>query len=306
MATRVVISLNADGTVTLRCEAAAFFAHADEIRRLLEGPAEPAAPVTPPAVRPAPSAPETTPAEVQQGPEETEEVRALWARLFPPDGPPRRDLSRRAEQVLAATWHLTCQRGFPACGAADVERILALMEPGAPRAGGALVHLARLGWVERVRRGRYSLTRRAQDRMAGLLEEAPHERKRRRPRRRPAAEPTPLPDLSGLSRFLREVPTTRKWRRVLLVAYFLRAHCGVEEFDQRLIAGCFRRLRGMPAPGSLPALISQVLHKRHGLLERGSARGQYRLSEAALEELRQDPRVAEADAARGAPMARTG
>ena len=34
---------------------------------------------------------------------------------------------------------------------------------------------------------------------------------------------------------MREVPANRKWRRVLLLAYFLREHCDVEEFDQRLI-----------------------------------------------------------------------
>lgn len=294
MASRVVFSLNADGTVTLRCEAAAFFAHADEIRRLLEAPAAPAAP-EPSAAAPVSDEPPAA--------AELEQVRALWARLFPAEGPPRRELSRRAEQVLAAAWHLTCQRGFPSCGAADVERILTALEPGAPRAGGTLVHLARLGWVERVRRGRYVLTRRALDRIGGLMEEAPTP-STRRARRRPAADPVPVPDLSGLSRFLRDVPTTRKWRRVLLVAYFLKAHCGVEEFDQRLIAACFRRLRGQPVPGSLPATISQVLHKRHGLLERARGRGRYRLSEAALEELRRDPRVGEAD--RGAPMARTG
>jgi hypothetical protein len=308
MGTRLVFSLNADGTVTLRCEAAAFFAHADELRRLLDAPdaisAVPSGASDDPALGPPGS---REPALEPALPPEAEraELQALWGRLFPADGRPRRDLSRRSEEVLAAAWYITCKRGFPACGAADVERVLALLAPGGPtRAGGALVHLARSGWVERVRRGRYALARRAQDRVEGLLREPA--RGARRPRRRVAADPVPLPDLSGLSRFLRDVPTSRKWRRVLLVAYFLRTHCRVEEFDQRLIAACFRRLRGQPAPGSLAALISQVLHKRHGLLERGTGRGRYRLSSRALEELRGDSRVAEADASRGAPMSRTG
>jgi hypothetical protein len=90
---------------------------------------------------------------------------------------------------------------------------------------------------------------------------------------------------------------------VLLVAYFLSVHCGVEEFDQRLVAACFRRLRGQEPPGSLPALISQVLTKRRGWLERGTGRGRYRISAAGVAELKKDPRVAEADQK---PMARTG
>lgn len=284
MPTRLSFTLDPDGTVTLRCDAAAFFAHVDELTRLLGG--ETGSPV--------------------QAAQDGQALRASVGRLVAsPDGAPRPGLSRRGEEVLVAAWHLT-RRGLPAFRAPDLVAALQAAGMGSSRVGAALVQLARVGWVERVRRGRYVLTPRARERLDGLLQEPREPRARRRRPRRRAPPATPLPDLSGLARFLRDVPTSRKWRRVLLVAYFLQVHCGLPEVDQRLVAACFRRVRGQPAPGSLAAVISQVLYKRRGLLERGTRRGSYRLTPAALEELRLDPRLAEADAARPPGMARTG
>jgi hypothetical protein len=267
--------LNDDGTVTFRCDATAFFAHADVIRRLLTGDDEEA-----PAPAPARDA-------------EHGGVTKLWSRVFSESHGSSRDLSRHNTEILAAGYYLTKLRGFEAFTRqqlADVYQALpSAARPQRPTKTPHLVHLARKGWLERVRRGSYRLSQRGQDRIESLRQLGP----RPLPRPKPA---TQLPTLTGLSRFMREVPANRKWRRVLLVAYFLHEHCGVEEFDQRLIAACFQRLRGHDVPGSLPALISQVLHKRHGLVERGSRRGNYRLTSQALDELRRNPRVAEANA----------
>lgn len=271
MTRRLALSVNHDGTVTLRCDADAFFAHADEIRRLLSGAGGPKAAALDEA-------------------SEAEQARAFFAALLPPGGRrPGRDLSAHGTAALAAGYYLTRVRGAQAFTRADVERVLA--PSGAAVAGTTLTHLCRRGWLVRARRGAYTLSGRATERVEGLRKQA------RRPPRvaaRPAAPAAPR--TPGLSRFLREVPASRKWRRVLLVAYFLREHCGVAEFDQGLLRAAFRRARGVDAPGSLGGLISQVLCRRHGLLERGAARGTYRLTERALVELRANPRVAHADA----------
>lgn len=279
-----MFSLNDDGTVTFRCDAGAFFRNADAIRRLLIGDDDVAASTAASTAAPA-SAPAPAPAESD------ERFLTLWRRVASERS---RDLSAHNTGLLAAGYYLTRMRGFEAFTRQDVNDVFASL-PDTDRPERAaktphLVHLARNGWLERVRRGAYRLSQRGRDRIASLNHLAP----RPLPRRRAA---TRLPDLTGLSRFMREVPANRKWRRVLLLAYFLREHCDVEEFDQRLIGACFQRLRGHDVPGSLPALISQVLHKRHGLVERGSRRGRYRLTAAAVDDLRRNPRVAEANAA---------
>lgn len=271
MQPRLALSLNDDGTVTLRCDADAFFAHADEIRRLLSGGEDP-------------------------GDDDPAQVTTFWAGVFP-GGAPRgsRDLSADGTAALAAGYYLTRLRGLEAFTRSDLARVLAAA--GRPDDLPALPHLARRGWLERARRGAYGLTRKAIARVESLRNLA------RRPARTAAAQP-PAPRTSGLSRFLREVPAVRKWRRVLLVAYFLREHCGVAELDQDLLRAAFRRARGVEAPGSLGGLMSQVLCKRHGLLERGARRGSYRLTAKALEDLANDPRVARADAVHRAQAAR--
>jgi hypothetical protein len=269
---RLAFSLNDDGTVTLRCDADAFFAHANTIRRLLTG---------------------ATPDEEQAeaGALEPSEIEALWQRLFPVGVPTRgEDISRRGLGILAAGYYLTQERGFQAFTRSDVQQVLDARggEPQQIKAG-TLVHLAKRGWLERVRRGAYRLARRAVDRLETL----------QRRDQQPSALPPPrarLPRLSGLSRFLREVPTSRKWRRVLLVIYFLQEHCGVEELDHHMVAAVFQRLRGVDAPGSLSALMSQTLARRHGLLEKAGGRGNYRLTPRAMEDLRKSPRIAKADA----------
>jgi len=318
---RLVFSLNDDGTVTLRCDADRFFANANEIRRLLSGgedvedeASEPpgAAVAGSPVAAAAPETDDAAPAEAPDGDTERgdaldlDELAPFWSRVFPEAGEPRsRDLTRASAEVLAAGYYLTQERGFEAFTRADVARVFAALPDAAEERrtvkSGTLGHLAKKGWLERVRRGCYQLGRRGVDRIASLAEIAP------RPLPKGSRPAAALPSLNGLSRFLREVPANRKWRRVLLVAYFLQEHCGIEEFDQRLIAACFQRLRGVDAPGSLPSLISQVLYKRRGLLERGSRRGVYQLSPLVLEELRHDPRVADANAFhRAQQMRRTG
>ncbi|MCO5171396.1 MAG: hypothetical protein M9894_34265 [Planctomycetes bacterium] len=278
MQPRLALSLNDDGTVTLRCDADAFFAHADEIRRLLSGGGAPAG--------------------GEERDEDPAQVAAFWSAVFP-GGATRgsRDLSAAGTAALVAGYYLTRVRGLEAFTHADLSRVLGAA--GRPERPPALPHLARRGWLERARRGAYALSRRAVGRVESLRDLA------RRPGRPTAAQP-PAPRTSGLSRFLREVPAVRKWRRVLLVAYFLREHCGVAELDQDLLRAAFRRARGVEAPGSLGGLMSQVLCKRHGLLERGTRRGSYRLTARALEELGKDPRVARADALHRAQAAREG
>ena len=276
---RLAFSLNDDGTVTLRCDADAFFAHANKIRGLLAGRgAEPAA-------------------------EDDERLAEFWSTVVPAERRKRsRDLSVRGGEVLAACFYLTRERGFDAVTRGDLERVLerAGAERGLGR--GTLGHLGRRGWLDRVGRGVYRLSQRGIDRVESW--------------RRLAARPTPaprnepvLPSIIGLSRFLREVAAARQWRRVLLVAYFLREHCGTEEFDRRLLEACFKRIRGVDAPGSLAAILSQELCKRRKLVERGSRRGTFRLTAAAVEELARTPRVAQADAlhrAHQAVVAKTG
>ncbi len=292
---RLAFSLNDDGTVTLRCDADAFFAHANQIRRLLTG-----AEGEEDEVRSEARAPER--ALEPREPGDRGDLQAFWAGTFPASGPAgRRDLSPAATAVLAAGFYLMRERGFDAFSRADLDEVLGALEPARAVSSGTLVHLAKRGWLERARRGVYRLTRRAVDRVDSLrrLEAA-------QPADAPRVEP-PLPSIFGVSRFLREVPTARKWRRALLVAYFLHEHCGIAEFDRRLLEACFKRARGVDAPGSLGALLSQVLTKQRRLLERGSRRGSYRLTAAALEELRRNPRIAQADAVhRSRAVAKTG
>jgi hypothetical protein len=308
---RLAFTLNGDGTVTLRCDADAFFSHADEIRQLLTGRTETEddlAPLTPhPARKPGHS------------PRPEEEFVPFWREVLPPESTlPSRDLSLSGTELLVAGYFLTQMRGFEVFTRADLNRLFEALptddssaatpadaaQAATHRAStGSLIHLHRRGWLERVRRGAYRLSRRALDRVSSLQE------LRRQPPAQGKAPLPSVPNITGLSRFLREVPANRKWRRVLLVAYFLLEHCGIEEVDHRLLAACFQRLRGMDVPGSLPALISQVLYKRHGLLERGTRRGMYRIAPLALEQLRRNPRIADADVihrTQQRPMARTG
>lgn len=286
MQPRLALSLNDDGTITLRCDADAFFAHADEIRRLLAGAA---------------GAPGVTPGGDAVSDLEPEQVRAFWDAVLPAGAPPAsRDLHAAGAAALVAGYYLTRLRGFEAFTRGHVDSILAAV-PGAglrPASAAALTHLARRGWLERTRRGAYALTRRGVDRVESLRALA-----RRPARTKPEPRAATLPRTAGLSRFLREVPAARKWRQVLLVAYFLHEHCGVQEFDHDVLRAAFRRARGIEAPGALAGVISQVLCKRHGLLERGARRGTYRLTARALEDLREQPRVARADAQQRAQAA---
>jgi len=272
----LAFSLNDDGTITLRCNADAFFAHANTIRQLLTGADE-------------------------EEPTGDTPFTSFWGEVFPERRARRSsDLSGPNAELLAVGYYLTRERGFEAFTRGDLQALLGTLEPPRDVATGTLIHMARRGWLERVRRGAYRLTRRAFDRIESLRQlEA-------RPAAQARAEPA-LPSIIGLSRFLREVPANRKWRKVLLVAYFLSEHCNIEEFDARLLSACFKRVRGTDVPGSLPSLISQTLYKRHGVLERGSKRGRYALKQAAIDELRREPRIAQANAAhRAKTVAKTG
>lgn len=297
---RLAFSLNDDGTVTLRCDADAFFAHANQIRRLLTGTEgeDDEARAERGSAESRALEPQATSGEHDRG-----DLQAFWAATFPASGPAgRRDLSPAATEVLAAGFYLMRERGFDAFSRADLDEVLGALDPARVVSSGTLVHLAKRGWLERARRGVYRLTRRAIDRVESLrrLEAA-------QPADPPRVEPPPLPSIFGVSRFLREVPTARKWRRALLVAYFLHEHCGIAEFDRRLLEACFKRVRGVDLPGSLGALLSQVLTRQRRLLERGSRRGSYRLTASALEELRRNPRIAQADAIqRSIAVAKTG
>ncbi len=282
---RLAFSLNDDGTVTLRCDADAFFSHANEIRRLLAGSAD--------------EGEEEEAVQVDRA-----RLGTFWSSTFSASGrrAGSRDLSLKGTEVLAAGFYLTRERGFEAFSRRDLQGVLGALEPARAVSSGTLIHLTKRGWLERVRRGVYRLTRRAQDRIESL-------------QRLEAAQPAParvepaLPSIIGLSRFLREVQATRKWRRVLLVAYFLHEHCGIAEFDRRLLEACFKRVRGVDPPGSLGALLSQVLFKQRRLLERGTRRGSYRLAPTAAEDLQRNPRVAQADAlhrSRQQTVAKTG
>lgn len=264
MSGRLAVSLNNDGTVTLRCDADPFFRHADAIRQLLTGS----------------SSNELDP-----------ELRAFWERVSKPDSRTPR-LSPRASEALRAGYYLTQLRDFETFGREDLGRTLgALLQH--PVTTGTLVSLTRRGWLERVARGRYRLTPRACERVGASLE---------------GREDT-LPDLRRLGAYLRQVPTGRKWRTVLVLIHFLREHCGVEEVNQHLLGACFQRLRGVAKPGGLSSILSQSLCKQRGYLERGSRRGRYRLSAAGLELLRGDTGVAKADSAlrsQNSRMGRTG
>ncbi|MGE0709613.1 MAG: type IV toxin-antitoxin system AbiEi family antitoxin domain-containing protein [Planctomycetota bacterium] len=306
---RLVLSINDDGTVTIRCDANAFFAHAHEIRRLLAAaPGDAALDPTTAGARDPELGPDLDPTHLSGAdlhpeslvaaaaptarPRKAHEPRPfgeLWAELAPHKRWGR-DLSPKGALALAAGYYLTRERGFTAFTCADLLPILASLPAPQAVQGSQLVYLCRRGWLERVRRGAYRLSQRAVDRVESVREVSALP-----PAATPKVEP-PLPNLIGLSRFLKAVPSARKWRRTLLVAYFLQEHCGVPEFDHHLLAACFKRLRGVETPGSLASLLSQHLHKRQGLLERGTKRGMYRLTETAREELRREARVAKADA----------
>jgi hypothetical protein len=279
----LALSINDDGTVTLRCDANAFFAHANQIRQLL-----------------------TAESEVEPSDGGARPFTDFWGEVFRRGVAPQRrspwgrDLSEKGAVALAAGYYLTRERGLMAFTCADLQAALATLPTPRQAPGSQLVYLCRRGWLERVRRGAYRLSQRAIERVESV----------RKLRARPAvavrSEPA-LPSIIGLSRFLREVPSSRKWRRTLVVAYFLQEHCGIEAFDHRLLAACFKRARGADAPGSLASLISQQLFKRRGLLERAPKRGSYRLTSAAREDLRREPRIAKADTLhRGGSVSKTG
>ncbi|HBP22024.1 MAG TPA: hypothetical protein DEA08_30100 [Planctomycetes bacterium] len=282
MTARLILTINDDSTVTLRCDAESFFANAEEIRRLLIGEEE----------------------EDESASGEPRSFEEFLAELDPRSKRSRwgRDLSAKGALVLVAGDYLTRERGSVAFTCGDLSTLLAGLPSPAPVQGSQLVYLCRRGWLERVRRGAYRLSPRAVERIESVR------KLRQRPAARPKSVPA-LPSIIGLSRFLRAVPTNKKWRQTLLVAYFLQEHCGTAEFDCHLLSACFKRLRGVPVPGSLSSTISQQLYKRRGLLERGSRRGSYRLKSEALEDLRREPLIAKADALhRGSasPVAKTG
>lgn len=140
---RLAFSLNDDGTVTLRCDADAFFAHANKIRRLLAGA----------------SSDDVVEAD------DDERLAEFWGSVSSTGRKPSRDLSRRGGEVLGACFYLTRERGFDAVTRGDVERLLERVGVKRNLARGALGHLARRGWLERVGRGAYRLTQRAIDRV---------------------------------------------------------------------------------------------------------------------------------------------
>lgn len=287
---RLVLSINDDSTVTIRCDADAFFAHADEIRRLLMGEEENNSRELALPDLALPKTPRT--------------FNEAWSELALSSSESTRrygpNLSRKGALILAAGHYLTRERGLSGFTCAELQAAVATLPEPEHVQGSQLVYLCRREWLERVRRGVYRLSSRAAERVESLRSVSA------RPPASARSEPA-LPSILGLSRFLRAVPTAHKWRRTLLVAYFLQEHCGIEEFDHRLIAACFNRLRGSKAPGSLPSLVSQQLFRRRGLLERGSKRGLYRLTDAAREDLRREPRIAQADLGhRDERVARTG
>ena len=266
MSGRLAVSLNNDGTVTLRCDADPFFRHADAIRQLLTG---------------------STATKLDP------DLREFWDRVNAVEAP-LPGLSARAREALYGGYYLTCVRGFETFGREDLDRTLASLASNRITSG-ILASLARRTWLERAARGRYRLSAQARERIEAALSGG--------------EQADPLPDLSRLGAYLRQVPTGRKWRTVLVLIHFLREHCGVEEVDQHLIGSCFQRLRGVAKPGGLSSLLSQGLCKQRGLLERGSRRGRYRLAQAGLELLREDSVVAKADSAlrtQISRMARTG
>lgn len=147
----------------------------------------------------------------------------------------------------------------------------------------SLIHLARRGFIERKKRGVYAV------KSAGLacIEEVWKQRERKRPKKQKKAVKTVQAKLrlDGISPFLRSVPSSTLWLKTLLCGYFLRRYCGVEEFNREMITACFRRVRGLHVPGSLPAVLSQVLFKQYGYIEPREARGFYTLTEEAFEDL---------------------
>ncbi|MEZ6189129.1 MAG: hypothetical protein R3F62_29535 [Planctomycetota bacterium] len=220
------------------------------------------------------------------------DLREFWERATKA-APATPQLSPRALEALWGGYYLTCLRDFEGFGRDDLERTLAGLAQH-PITTGTLVSLARRGELERVARGRYRLSARAREQVEAQLGGG-------------EGEAGQL-DLSNLGAYLRQVPTGRKWRTVLVVIHFLREHCGVDEVDQHLLSTCFGRLRGVTKPGGLSSLLSQSLCKQRGLVERGSKRGRYRLTQAGLDLLRGDLGVAKADTALHSEteMARTG
>ncbi|MDF1666655.1 MAG: hypothetical protein P1V97_33205 [Planctomycetota bacterium] len=147
----------------------------------------------------------------------------------------------------------------------------------------SLIHLARRGFIERKKRGVYAV----QPSGLACIEEISNQRERKRPKRQKKVVKTIQTTirLDGISPFLRSVPSSTLWLKTLLCGYFLRRYCGVEEFNREMIASCFRRVRGLHVPGSLPAVLSQVLFKQYGYIEPRDSRGFYTITDEAFEDL---------------------
>jgi len=155
------------------------------------------------------------------------------------------------------------------------------------------MHLSKRGLAKRLKRGVYELTEEGL-RSVSELEEQRAERRKQRKRRR-AIQNTPVPELHGVSRFLRSIPSSTMWLKTLLCAYYLRKYCGMHEFNREMIEACFRRARGQLVPRSLPTLLSQTLSKKLGYLCSGSRRGWYVFDEASFLEFSTRPYVQNAE-----------
>lgn len=205
--------------------------------------------------------------------------RKYWKKLDP---------SRRLG-LLAVAWYLD-QAGLPLFRRADLDRLIEFLpEDQRPHLNQrTLIHLARKGWLERTRRGVYTLGEEGRSLMAELEDERREARRkttRSRSRSARSEDRRDHPRIDGVSLFLREVPSATIWLKTLLCAYFLRRYCGIEEFDREMIEACFRRTRGHRVPSSLPTVLSQVLVRQQGSLESSDKRGFFRLTPDEYERL---------------------
>jgi hypothetical protein len=200
----------------------------------------------------------------------------------------------RRKGLLAAACFLH-QSGHEYICRAELEHLLAFLSAKERPllSQRSLIHLARCGYIERRKRGVYIV----KDEGLQVIE-AMRERQRRKrsasPKRavRSAAQ---APRLDGISPFLRSVPSSTLWLKTLLCAYFLRRFCGVEEFNREMLVSCFKRVRGLQAPGSLPAVLSQVLFKQYGYIAPCKTRGFYTITAESMADLRERPYVRSAE-----------
>jgi hypothetical protein len=169
----------------------------------------------------------------------------------------------------------------------DLERLLSFLpeKDRPPHSQRTLIHLASRGYLERRKRGVYSIRPKGLECIESLRKRS--HRKRSKKARRVVQSPLKMPRLDGISPFLRSVPSSTLWLKTLLCAYFLRRYCGVGEFNRELLTACFKRVRGLRVPGSLPAVLSQVLFKQYGYISPCEGRGYYTITEETFADLKQ-------------------